>query len=578
MDILGDDNLYPQWLNRLFYESPYQSGIIRQKVFFIAGGGYEIEFESEEDKVKWDEFESNMPMGSTIKDLVSDNTLDSELYNGFAIKGARNKSGGISYLESLDFDKVRTNKKETAYYYSDDWSVSRQDDSINFKEYKPYNPLNIVDNFIIYYKYPSKEFRKAKRRTDMGLYPKPSYSGGLKDISTDIEMSSYHFHEILNGLKTGTIIYLGNGEPSDPTDKSAIEEQIKEGSTGVETTGGVILMYGKGTDQKPEVLHLNGNDLDRRYLMTEEAVQKKILLAHSVVTPTLFGIQKDGQLGNATELENGYNIFIKTYVRARQEVLEDAYTHVLNKVLKIKGKFILKEGELLDEKEDSTPDETVNPLEQTKHSKDSILDSLNVAGVPRKEFLVVSRKEMPSIFNSEDAIGVEIKHWREVDKETYYFAELLTDFQLKVLNSLSQEDEEFDKTAIAKLLKTTVSKVEEAYDVLREKNLIKKNSELTDRGVRALESSPANVEKFEVRYSYEEKANALPTKDGKSRPFCTALMGNPRMYTRQEIDLIATGVRRDVWAYRGGWYTNPQTKQHTPFCRHVWVQNIVFRP
>jgi len=50
-----------------------------------------------------------------------------------------------------------------------------------------------------------------------------------------------------------------------------------------------------------------------------------------------------------------------------------------------------------------------------------------------------------------------------------------------------------------------------------------------------------------------------------------------RTYTRQDIDNISVRVERDVWKYRGGWYTNPETKATTPFCRHEWVQQIAIK-
>ena len=50
-----------------------------------------------------------------------------------------------------------------------------------------------------------------------------------------------------------------------------------------------------------------------------------------------------------------------------------------------------------------------------------------------------------------------------------------------------------------------------------------------------------------------------------------------RTYTRQDIDNISVRVDRDVWKYRGGWYTNPETKVTTPYCRHEWVQQIAIK-
>ena len=50
-----------------------------------------------------------------------------------------------------------------------------------------------------------------------------------------------------------------------------------------------------------------------------------------------------------------------------------------------------------------------------------------------------------------------------------------------------------------------------------------------------------------------------------------------RTYSRQDIDTISTRVDRDVWKYKGGWYTNPYTKKTTPYCRHEWVQQIAIK-
>jgi hypothetical protein len=50
-----------------------------------------------------------------------------------------------------------------------------------------------------------------------------------------------------------------------------------------------------------------------------------------------------------------------------------------------------------------------------------------------------------------------------------------------------------------------------------------------------------------------------------------------RTYTREDINAISTRVDRDVWKYKGGWYTNPDTGKTTPYCRHEWVQQITIK-
>jgi hypothetical protein len=578
----GKDNLYAQnFLNRLFYESPYQSGIIRQKCYFITGGGYEITFNKPEDKAIWDAFEASSPRDSKTQDNINDNCLDAELYNGIAVRGVYNRGGGIAYFESMDFDTIRVSPNGLEYYYSDDWGLpfnKQTPEDTGFKMYKPYNPLDKKNDFLIYYAYPSKEFRQKKKKTDSGLYPKPIYSGALKDISTDIEMSSYHFHEILNGMKAGNIIYLGSGEPKTPQDKTAIEDAIKGGTTEIETSGGIILMYGKGDDQKPFIANLNGNDLDKRYLMTEEAVEKKIFIAHSVVIPTMFGIPSKAGLGNATELEFGYNIFVANYVRARQQALESVYNFILQTVLKLDATITLKEGVLTPEGQvvEETPAPQVT--EQGKHSEnDMILKALLKAGRKRKEFVVLSTRQMPESFTAEEEKSLSKAHWKDVHKTSYNFAELLSDFHLNILKLINDGH---NQAEISEALEVKIKKVAEAYEELQAKKLISKKGELNNRGIKALESTPAPLDNFEIRYSYEKKTGVsggdkLP--GNRTRPFCSQLIDADRLYTREEINLIGNAVGRDVWAYRGGWWTQPDGT-HSPSCRHIWKQNVIFKP
>ena len=49
------------------------------------------------------------------------------------------------------------------------------------------------------------------------------------------------------------------------------------------------------------------------------------------------------------------------------------------------------------------------------------------------------------------------------------------------------------------------------------------------------------------------------------------------MYSRSEIETISARLGYSVWDRGGGWYTKPNTNEHSPSCRHEWVSNIVTR-
>jgi hypothetical protein len=83
---------------------------------------------------------------------------------------------------------------------------------------------------------------------------------------------------------------------------------------------------------------------------------------------------------------------------------------------------------------------------------------------------------------------------------------------------------------------------------------------------------PETLIEFETRWKY-----AGP-KDSKNRDFCAKLLGQERLYTREEIDNLNNDMKEyntDVWKYKGGWYHNSDLDQNFPQCRHWWAQVIV---
>jgi hypothetical protein len=121
-------------------------------------------------------------------------------------------------------------------------------------------------------------------------------------------------------------------------------------------------------------------------------------------------------------------------------------------------------------------------------------------------------------------------------------------------------------------------KIAKSYARMVSKGLIK-GGELTSDGIRELAQNEPDFE-LEILYSYELRPDVagppiLP--NGRTREFCTILMELGRFYTRAEIDQISERVEHDVWRYRGGWYSDPTKERPTPFCRHVWRQNLTIK-
>ncbi len=146
----------------------------------------------------------------------------------------------------------------------------------------------------------------------------------------------------------------------------------------------------------------------------------------------------------------------------------------------------------------------------------------------------------------------------------------LNDFDKNVLKLIGDGE---DSNGIAKALNTNIEEIAKSMSRLMKWDILVKG-EVTDLGKQLVSEEQIPIERFEVRYGYRTRLDVPPAKSG-SRQFCERLMSLNRLYSRDEINTISSRVDRDVWRYRGGWYTNPDTGKTTPYCRHEWNQLLI---
>lgn len=308
----GKKNDYPFFLCDLYNGSAYHQGIIKNKTYYIAGGGLEIVSGMMQPFIenKWSDFDMN--------EIAERMAFDQELFGGFAIKGTWNKEQTkVVMWEHIPIDMVRASVDELTYYISDDWTALNQSpEKTNLRIFPAYDKNKRTGSFILYYKEPN-----LKGKKELGIYPKPSYYGGITAIQTDCDISKFHMYELQNGFKSGTLINFPSGYPETTEELNRIKSDVKGRSQSVEDAGEIILTFSNGKDESPTVLSLNGNNLDQRYLATEKSVQQNILVAHAVTSPQLFGVRTEGSF-NSAESDDLFNIFKATYVETKQRRIE----------------------------------------------------------------------------------------------------------------------------------------------------------------------------------------------------------------------------------------------------------------
>lgn len=550
----GKKNDYPYFLIDLFNGSAWHQGIVKTKTFYIAGGGLEI--------VTGDmqAFIDNQYSDFNMNEISEQMAFDFELFGAFAVKGTWNREGTrVAKWEYLDVDAIRMTEDERFYYLSDDWTAMNQSaEKTNLRMFPALDENNRTGQFVIYYKEPSKKSRKEK-----GIYPKPTYNGGLTAIQTDCDIAKFHMYELQNGFKSGTLINMPSGFPESTEELHRITESIKGRTQSVEDAGEIIITFSDGADLAPTVQQLNGNDLDKRYEVTAASVQQNILVAHSVTAPTLFGVMQQGSF-NAAESGDLFEIFKTTYVSTRQKRIE----WMLNYMAKLGGYLgTVKLVDVLPLKS-VAKETTIQPAVVAMSKKDDEFSVFEEFGESQDNYKVISTHPIAWDTSSEEVFSRQ-----ELMFETIGEIKIkMKDFDKNVLNLLKQGE---DSTSIAKALKTNIEAVAKSINQLTTWELYQKGN-TTNLGESLLEDIQIEIAEFEVRYSYRTRTD-VPAVKTESREFCTKLLSLNRSYSRQDIDSISTRVDRNVWTYKGGWYTNPDTQKTSPWCRHEWIQQLVVK-
>ena len=623
----GRKNDYPFFLIELLQGSAWHQGIIKNKTYYIAGGGLEA--------VSGDltAFLANPFADFDMNEIAQRMAFDFEVFGAMAVIGTWNREGTkVVRWEHMDIDLIRITEDERLYYVSDDWSALQQSaEKTNYRSYPALNENNRTGSFILYYKEPSKQARGEK-----GIYPKPPYYGGITAIQTDVDISKFHMYELQNGFKAGTLINLASGEPETSEEERKIKEQIKGRTQSVEDAGEIIITFSNGADEAPTVMPLNGNNLHERYAMTEKSVQQNILVAHSVVAPSLFGIAPNGSF-NAAETDDLFEIYKNTYVNSRQKQIE----WLMNYMVQLSGAIgTLK---LVDVRPIvAAAPVTATPVTDASGTTeaaqvDVAKSALNGAQIASLVEVAASIKSgiltpdaalqivlasFPTIAEAQarKIVGLPTTTLSSCDHKHEFSADEITIFseygvdssEYKVLKTNIIEwdtpsDEVFSKeqmmfatigevkanisaleksilsmliagedaSSIASATGASVEEIAKSTERLIDFELLVEG-EVSDLGKQLLDEAPAPIDQFMVVYTYKERPG-VPKVLTKSRDFCLRLLSLNRLYTRDEINNISSRVDRNVWNYRGGWYTNPQTKVSTPYCRHIWVQQLVIK-
>lgn len=324
----GNDNMYPTYINQLFYKNPKHSSIVRTKAQMLGGNGWNKNGLTQAQL----DFITNMSVDN--KDLDLDEVLnlisyDVELYGGYALNIIWNidftRIAKIKYIPLMNVRfALPTEDNKVRFYVSDDWTNTKVCQPVLYNEFDPsvmdYSEQERLDNEI---KASTIYFDKIYSPGNEN-YPLPEYISGEVSIVMGEEINLFKYKEITNGYFPAMGITFLGPEPTEE-EKWMTARDLSINFEGARNAGKVITMWANDKDNAPIIQPIEQNNSNERFVKAREEMIDDIYAAHQINDPELFGKKEAGSLGSSQELQDSLAIFQSGYITPKQSIIEKAF-------------------------------------------------------------------------------------------------------------------------------------------------------------------------------------------------------------------------------------------------------------
>ena len=312
----GDKNSFYQYIIDRYNGSPTNRTIIDSYSKFIYGKG----LYSKEQASKAMQFANALSILSKkdLKNICQDYVLFGEA----SMELIYDKSKLIK-IKHVPKNQILPNKMNDEgdiqlYWFSQDFNNTRkypprEIESFHFKKETTKNAIYVISNY------------QAGRT----YFADPTYMAGLPYAELEEEIANYCVNHIKNGLSFGYIVNMNNGEPESEEVKRKIESKFKNFGTGSGNAGRVFINYNDSKESDITIAAVEVSEAHKQYEFLSGEATQKLMIAHKVTSPIIFGIMKDGGLGNnADEMESAFNELYINVIKPLQENVLDALIEV----------------------------------------------------------------------------------------------------------------------------------------------------------------------------------------------------------------------------------------------------------
>jgi len=327
----GVQDDFPNILERMLRQSPVHSGIITKKAKMVSGNGINYDLEAFRTPAKQAEIKAfvNNCGGKNkgLYDVITHAAFQYEEFGAFAFFVKWNKEHTkLVEFRSLDMKGFRlaepTKDGKVTHCiirrsFGGSATTMQNNDPKKVKLFDKFDKTTAEQVLYFANPYSGNEF-----------YGVPNYIAAYNFIAADFQFGKHIENSATNGF-TPKVMATFVGRNMSGEQKREEYLKFKESFTGPDADN-FILSWVRNKDEAPEVKPLDVANLDKTIDVLSRLNDAKILTAHNVTSPTLFGVMVSGKLGGTgNELVTAYQIFRATETLPNRKVLMDAVNRVL---------------------------------------------------------------------------------------------------------------------------------------------------------------------------------------------------------------------------------------------------------
>jgi len=222
-------------------------------------------------------------------------------------------------VQNYRAEKLKGIPKIENYYYCTDWMDVRA--QRNKKKIPAFGTSN-EQSEILYVKNYSPGYY---------YYSLPDWFSALQFSEVEAELSNLHINNIQNGFLPMVMVNFNNGVPG-PEERQTIEGLIGAKFTGTRNAGRFMTTFNDDPATKPTVDVIQIDNLHEKFKYVADYAQDRILVAHRVTSPLLFGIrtENNGFSSQSEEMKTAFSILQTMTINPFQNLILNTLESTLN--------------------------------------------------------------------------------------------------------------------------------------------------------------------------------------------------------------------------------------------------------